>query len=156
MGWPVLSELVSRTKDVCDSFLRTRQERVELSWALPKAAWRATSTKRPEGNARFLEADGVSGDHQKGDASALVKGTVGQRSLAVASSTDAVSLATRSPETEVTIPTKNVPAPYFSSLLLQMEEMVSEEGAEIDPQWQVVLPTTCLSLARGRRSPTFE
>lgn len=75
MGWPVLSELVTRTKDVCDSLLRTKQEGVELSWALPKAAWMDTSSNRLEGNARFLGADeGVSSEHPKRDASASVKG----------------------------------------------------------------------------------
>lgn len=82
LRWPVLPEIVTRTKHVFHSFFRTVQVRAVLFWALPKAAWRATSSKKLEGNTKFLGSDEeISSDHRRRDASAQVRGTGGQRSL---------------------------------------------------------------------------
>lgn len=69
LEWPSLPEIVMSTKDVCDSFLRTMQVRVELLWALLKAVWRGISSKKLKGNTQFFRADEeISSDHQMRDA----------------------------------------------------------------------------------------
>lgn len=83
----LFSLIVVRTKNVCDSFLRTTQVRSESSWAWLKAALWDASSKKGKGSSTFLGAGAaVSDGHRKRGASAWAQGTVGQGSLAAASS----------------------------------------------------------------------
>lgn len=151
LRWSVLPEIVTRTKHVFHSFFRTMQVRAVLFWALPKAAWRATSSKKLEGNTKFLGADEeISSDHRRRDAAAPVQGTGGQRSLfskgkqrkwdvffskgKLQRENQLWPFATPR-DSGATQPSKNVPLPCFASL---PEEVMSKERAETDLCGQAV------------------
>lgn len=145
-----------------------RWVRAVLFWALPKAAWRATSSNL-EGNTKFLGADEeISSDHWRRDAAAPVRGTGGQRSLCskgkqrkwdvffskgkLQRENQLWPFATPR-DSGATQPSENVPPPYFASL---PEEVTSKERAETDLCWQALATNKSLSWQRGRRSSTFE